>query len=65
MKKKATRFMALAGMLVVLALALAGCSKTTTCAICGNTAKCTQEKYLGVKVWVCDSCAGSLSSLGF
>lgn len=57
---------AIATLLLVVSFAtlLVGCTKNTTCDICGEEGKCKKTKFMGEKVWACEDCRDELEALG-
>lgn len=62
--KKFRKVIATLLLVVSFATLLVGCSKNTTCDICGEEAKCKKMKVMGEKAWVCSDCKAGVEALG-
>ena len=64
MKKKLSKAVVLASVVMMLTLSLTGCSKKVECDMCGETKKCKQYEVLGEEINVCGDCKSALEDLG-
>ena len=62
--KKFRKVIATLLLVVSFATLLVGCTKNTTCDVCGEEGKCKKTKVMGEKVWVCEECKAGLDALG-
>ena len=54
--KKFKKVLLVASAVLVVALGVVGCKKTTECDGCGKEKKCSKYEILGEEVWFCDDC---------
>ena len=54
--KKVVSIILVIAMLVISALGLCSCGKTTECDFCGEEKKCKAKFIVDEKVYVCDDC---------